>query len=160
MSNMITVYRPQGEPEVKTCLPPKFTNTYLYETMPKKTMEQLYKELAEYRTLFQEDEEWTFHLLNNAYTDVLLWKQDQLDPKYSDTYGFHDGEKIPIQNVSDYYLSKRWEGAFGGVRFLLYNANSKEWPLRETQLLYNIQELRLINYEIERRKHHKQWSYD
>lgn len=154
---MITVYKPKGEEEVKACLPPKFTNTYLYETMPKKSMEQLYKELAEYRTLLEEDEEWTFLLIKNAYTDVLLWKQDQLDPKFSGEYD-SSGEKMPIQKIEDYYLGKRWEGAYVGQRYLLYNADSKVWLQRENQLLYITQELRLLDYEIERRKHLKIWE--
>lgn len=155
---MITVYKPKGEPEVKACLPPNFTKAFIYETLPNKSMEQLLKELAKYRTLLEEDEEWTFLLIHNVYTDVLLWKQDELDPKFSN-YG-DDGEKTHIKNLDEYYLGKRWEGAFCSVRCWNTPLFSKNiWPMKESQQFYALQTLRLIDYEIQRRIHLKTWPY-
>ncbi len=158
---MITVYKPKGEPEVKACLPPKFTKEYIYETLPKKSMEKLLRELANYRTLFERDEEWTFLLIHNVYTDVILWKQDEFDPKFADDWEDYE-EKTHIKNVDDYNLSKHWESAFVTVRcwkISLEEFSENIWPMKESQRFFALQKLRLIDYEIQRRIHHKIWSY-
>ena len=156
---MITVYKPKGEPEVKACLPPKFTKEYIYETLPKKPIEKLLKELAEYRTLLERDEEWTFLLIKNIFTDVILWKQDEFDPKCND----EDGEKkTHVKNIDAYYLGKRWESAWYCVR--IWKSSNERfsediWLMKDSHQFHDLQRLRLIDYEIARRKHLKTWPY-